>query len=1192
MPVSENFEVKTNTPTPVIDAVTNQVLNNIYKFLQSQTKEYSAADAIDDLTKDQKSESKKQDSDRKKSEANNRAVQNALKGFSRSDKVAGKNRAVQNALLNKINKHGESEFRNRAVQNALFGKTANNLNDNIKNVFENLKSFLTPYLDKSLSHFTNMAKMMRMQNLTSEEKQKVGVAASQTLLNTQKLFNVNVAQEDIEKFFGELIAGGKDVTLMTEQQQAAYAALRARGMSDEKAWTIAAGANQETITKLTKAMADPRAAAIINQATAGMKDFQLASGGINKNLNNVILASQAAAENFGLTGLASGKSAELVTQSTLAASGQLEAVTADFAIMSKGASGSAADMINNVRKTAEEWDDTTRRAVGSMGGSLADLADASANIQMAKENGTATKQTVRTEKQNEEASSESTTNGMIQHLFSTAFAEINVATGGTLTAVGNTLDKWFGDSADIGKLVKTGFSSVGLLLKKIAFNTGGSSKLLGGAGKLLGPVLGIAAIGALIANRDKLLPLVKPIIESIKGVLSNIKPILKNLISGIKDALSSLFSGGVGSLFGGSSASIGGMFSSSSESSGISMSGLASSISSIASDIGDGLKQALPSLGTVIWDALNGIGDLLSSLLGAGGTLISGIVTALGGFLKNALPPLTNLVNVIVNGVNTAIWLIVPALERVITGAINGIVKIVEFIAPSIPAICDVLNTLIKVGIPAIQSIVETLIPYIPPILDCINEITKTLVPVIKTLLSEISSIIQTLIKSIRDIINTLIKSITSIANTIITSLKEVIKTAINAIKTVLIEYKPILSNIVNIVGKIVDVVVPIIRETIAPALKMITEHALPIALDILDLLWNKVAKPLFDTVMWYFTQKLPAIFNGIVDVVSAGFGLISAGIGSVVDLVKSIPEMIYNKIMQWYYEFLGWFQDKLAIIIDKIARIGIEDDEDMIKYAAEMKRSADDSKKEANKYKNANQQIIDAAIAPTKDALGKFETAISNFGNSVLQESLVTITTLLTSAVSTVPRILSDISEIIAIIGKKVMSSLDSISEGVFNIFMSTDLGKQQLGEDQIDMFREGINRYTSSRLPSVTPFASGGIVNESTPAIVGESGREAILPLTNNDDLKSVLNRLPASDRARILDLLTDEQINQVSASNTDNKAVASYMVEAAKLLSNSNSKEEILAILTEIAKYIKGIANSKRTITPVSRPAISTY
>lgn len=1231
MPVSENFEVKTNAPTLVLDSAANIVLNNIYKFLQNQSKEYSAADAIDDLTKEQKSENKKQDSNRKKSEANNRAVQNALKGISKSDKVATKNRAVQNALLNNIKRNAENDIRNRAVQNALFGKTASNINDNVKNLFDNIKSFLTPYLDKSLSHFTNMAKMMRMQNLTASEKHDIGLAASTAFRNTEKMFNVKVAQEDIEKYYNELVAGGKDVRLMTEEQQAAYAALRARGMSDEKAWTVAATANQETIKQLTNAMTDPRTAAVISQSVSNLQDFQLVSGGINKNLKSVISASKAAAENFGLAGLASGKSADLVKQSALASSGQLEAVSAEFAVLSKGARGSAAGMINNVRKTAETMNDTTRRAVGSMGGMFEDIANASAVIQSAKANGTATKQNTRTWEENEEAGTENSPAGMIQHLFSKAFADINIATNGALTDVGNTLDKWFGDSADISKLVKTGFSIVGLLLKKIAFNTGGSSKLLGSAGKLLGPVLGVAAIGALIANRDKLLPLVKPIVESIKGVLSNIKPILKDLISGIKESLSSLFSGGVSSLFGGSSASIGGMFSISSSgssgSSGLNMSGLASSMSSIASDIGDGLKQALPSLGTVIWDALNGIGDLLSSLLGAGGTLISGIITALGDFLKNALPPLTDLVDVLVNGINTALKLIVPALEKIITKAIDGIVKIVEFIAPSIPDICKVLNTLIKVGIPAIQSIVETLIPYIPPILDCINEIIKTVVPVIKTLIKEISSIIQTLVKSIRDIVNTLINAVTSIANTIITSIKEVIITAINAIKTIMIEYKPIFSNIVNIIGKIVDVALPIIQDILAPALKMITTHALPIMLDILDLLWNEVAKPLFDTVVWFFTQKLPAIFNGIVDVASAGFGLISAGIGSAVDLVKSIPEMIYNKIMQWYYEFLGWFQEKLSVIIDMIARIG-RDDEDMIEYAAGMKRAADDSNKKANEYKNANQKIIDAAIAPTKAALGRFETATNNFGKteqtlaeyreqkeaerdarrakregkandnsedsfSALQESLATITKLLTAAVSTIPKILSDISEIIAIIGKKVMSTLNSISDGVFNIFMSTDLGQQQLGEDQIESFRESVSNYASSKLPIVSTFASGGIINSPTPAIVGENGREAILPLTNDDDLKTVLGKLSVADRAKLLSLLSDEQINEASSTrNASDKAAASYVAEAAKLLNNSGSKEEILAILTEIAKYIKNIANSKKTITPVSRPTISTY
>lgn len=49
--------------------------------------------------------------------------------------------------------------------------------------------------------------------------------------------------------------------------------------------------------------------------------------------------------------------------------------------------------------------------------------------------------------------------------------------------------------------------------------------------------------------------------------------------------------------------------------------------------------------------------------------------------------------------------------------------------------------------------------------------------------------------------------------------------------------------------------------------------------------------------------------------------------------------------------------------------------------------------------------------------------------------------------------------------------------------------------------------------------PFADGGVVNQATPAVVGEDGKEAILPLEKPDQLLSVLNKLTAGERTDIL-------------------------------------------------------------------------
>lgn len=73
---------------------------------------------------------------------------------------------------------------------------------------------------------------------------------------------------------------------------------------------------------------------------------------------------------------------------------------------------------------------------------------------------------------------------------------------------------------------------------------------------------------------------------------------------------------------------------------------------------------------------------------------------------------------------------------------------------------------------------------------------------------------------------------------------------------------------------------------------------------------------------------------------------------------------------------------------------------------------------------------------------------------------------------------------------------------------------------KDSLDVLKD-INKSLSDNtaILAVKPFAKGGVVDKATPSLVGEAGKEAILPLTRKNDLARVLLSLNNDEKLNIL-------------------------------------------------------------------------
>ena len=776
--MATTFEQSTG-PVPVLDTPSFKVLNDIYKYLQIQSGDNGTISAVQDLSDQQQREFKTQLINNKRSENNNRAVQNALKSIT-------KNQTTEIKGMN-------NERKDRAVQNALFGNISrgiNNTNNNITKLGSNLtkalsglKDILKPFFDSSLSHYTEIAKMMRMSYLTDSQKKQIGRSVEYAYGDVQK-FGVNITKGDLTKYYSELIAGGKDVEAMTRSQTAAFAALRESGISNEKAYTMAMSASAEEIKKFTAAALDPKKRQLMVGQVEALSDVQTASIGVNNVLKQTREQAVSTAEFIGNAD--PSKAIKALTNNMMISTGQLESASGELAVATGLMGVNSRDAGKTLADKAKATTDIQRRAMAQLGGDLSDFAELSARADMMTKAGADIGSRPRSEREDLEAGRGTTKNGLLDKLTADFVTKLNTGPlNFALTDLGILADKWLGDSADLSKLVSKGFTAVTFLLSRIAFNTSA-------AGKILGPALGVAAIGALIVNRDKL----KPIFELISSALKEALPDFSKLFGGATSSLGSIFNGGSGK-------------------------GLASSASSAMGNLGSSVK------GNIDVEGIKSIFPKIGSILQSAGNILKNVFSILGP----VLPKLVSVLDTLVDKGIPAIAKVLDTLIPFIPSIIDSIANVVDKAVPAIEAISRDISSIVNNVLISIREISLNLITsatkIVTNIIDSIREITIQALPVIR----EIAPIIADVIKNVAPIIKDTVDILAPV-------FKEFIKTGLPIIRDIVDIVAPVIGDIIKVaipeVRGIVDNLVTNVFSVISQSINSLTE-VLNKALDIVD---------------------------------------------------------------------------------------------------------------------------------------------------------------------------------------------------------------------------------------------------------------------------------------------------------------------------------------------------------------------
>lgn len=454
--------------------------------------------------------------------------------------------------------------------------------------------------------------------------------------------------------------------------------------------------------------------------------------------------------------------------------------------------------------------------------------------------------------------------------------------------------------------------------------------------------------------------------------------------------------------------------------------------------------------------------------------------------------PIMTTIKTLAAGLLTSITPFVKLIGEGLTGALNGSSDAAALFSEGLTGI--------------VSTIVEKLTGLLPTVLEMIT----TLIPQILTaLLAQLPTILETLISMVTQIITALSEMLPTIVAAIMEVLPQLINSLIAAIPQLLEAAVTLLMAIVEAIPIIITALVealPSIIETLIAALI----DAIPLLLDAAIQLLNAIIEAI-PTIIEALIENLPSIINTIINGVVEAlpllleasinlfFALIDAIPVIVEELVKNLPQIIttiitalvdaFPKLLSTAGELFGqlltaaWdLIKKLPEVLGKIISSIVDF---LVKPFGDMfGKMWDGLKNGAKKAWDGVKEIFGKVAGFFGDVFGKAWDGVKKIfstGGKIfdgIKDGIV-------SAFKSV------VNAIIKGINKVVRIPFDAIN-GILNGIRSIDV----LGVKPFS----GLWKKNPLAVPQIPLLATGAIVDKATPAIVGEDGAEAIIPLERN--------------------------------------------------------------------------------------------
>ena len=542
-----------------------------------------------------------------------------------------------------------------------------------------------------------------------------------------------------------------------------------------------------------------------------------------------------------------------------------------------------------------------------------------------------------------------------------------------------------------------------------------------------------------------------------------------------------------------------------------------------------GVVKLIDKLVPVILEKIPGlVSELLPSIVNAATSLVQSLV----GILPNLISAITDILPAVISGFESIFNGLVNALPSVIQALLDALPTLIRFISNALDnifvTICKILPDVIQPILEAIPGLVELLVgcllESIPVILESVMTLFTSLINmlpvVIPQLLQAVVSIIEMIYTQLPVILPQLLNGLMTLITLIIGQIPVLIPMIVQAclqIINLLSEQLPILipmliEAVISIVYLLIEqipIIIPMLIEAVITIVMAIVQ-ALPGILKALTDALPVILKAVWDAIVMIFMnlpQWFGQIFSGAVEIIKA-----------VWDVVAGFFAGIWDAICQVFAPVGEWFKNIFTSAWDGIKNIwsGVKNFFSNIWSGIKNAFSA-----VGTFFKNAFQGAWNA-VKNVFSGVKNFFTGIWD----TIKNAFSAIGTKIGDAISGAV--------------KKGINGLLGSAENIINGFLKMINGA-------IGLINKipGVN-ISKVKMVSFTKLAEGGVVDKPTPALFGEDGAEAVVPLEKNtgwlNKVAKQLHEFSVESRNDYADILSrravDLQQQQVSEMQTLNE------------------------------------------------------
>lgn len=383
--------------------------------------------------------------------------------------------------------------------------------------------------------------------------------------------------------------------------------------------------------------------------------------------------------------------------------------------------------------------------------------------------------------------------------------------------------------------------------------------------------------------------------------------------------------------------------------------------------------------------------------------------------------------------------------DKVIKNFVKTVGTTVKNILPVIKEVATKIPALIKEIVPQLAEIgTEIISTLLPIVAEVAVQLITAIVEVLPTIIEAIIGTIPTLIQALVDALPVVIDGIIQVVLMIAEHFSDIITPIIEALPDIIMA---IVNGLINNLPALINGVIQLVLGVVA-ATGLIIKTLLPMIPDI------------FVAIVKAIIENIPTIIAGCLEVVVAIFGLVG-------DLVEGI---------------IGYFKNGWKHISEMLGKVGGWINDNVIKPVSQFFSGLwDGIKKMFANVGNFFKEKFNSAVTAIKNVM----SPIVNFFSGIWD------------------KIKGIFSKVGATIGNAITNTVKTAVNGVLSVATKIINGFISAINVAIGVINAipGVNIKKLDKL-EVPKMAKGGIVDSATLAVVGEQGKEAIVPLENNTE------------------------------------------------------------------------------------------